>query len=78
MLTDDEALRLIERVRRRIPSLDVVELCDWALGQIQWRASLDVTRVKADQAKANLDVHVTQSRKDYMRNYMRKKRAKSE
>ena len=72
MLTDEEALKLIERVRRHTPSADVVDLCDWALAQIIKRNTGTVEEAKSV-------VHeVTGDRREYMRDYMRKKRAKND
>ena len=35
MLTDEQALRLIESMRRNTQSVDVAALCDWVLALVQ-------------------------------------------
>ena len=80
MLTDTEALTLIERVRRHTPSMDVVELCDWALARlIQSRGGTPVPSTLAagsvaTSAPASPRGEPLTDRKSYMRDYMRKKR----
>ena len=79
MLTDEEALKLIERVRRHTPSIEVVELCDWALQQITGRAALgrvmSGTTVLAPDLGPSLVQPVRPAdRKAYMRDYMAKRR----
>ena len=86
MLTDEEALKLIERVRRHTPSIEVVELCDWGLQQITGRAALgrvmSGTTVLAPDLGPSLVQPVRPAgrketpadRKAYMRDYMAKRR----
>jgi hypothetical protein len=69
MLTDEEALRLIEKVRRHTPHIDVVELCDWGLQQIQGRTALARVMTKVSEPVAPQS-----DRKAYMREYMKKRR----
>ncbi len=71
MLTDQQALALIERVRRATPHIDVVELCDWALLRlVQMRKAPPTLHSTFKEPK-----EPTADRKAYMKEYMRKKRA---
>ena len=60
MLTDAQALSLIEDMRRNTHNTDVAALCDWVLALVQ-------RREKAPKPKAD--------RRAYMRDFMRKRRA---
>jgi hypothetical protein len=61
MMTDEQALRLIEDMRRNTRHGDVVALLDWVLALVQ-RQQGAAAAPKAD-------------RRTYMREYMRRKRA---
>ena len=80
MLTDEEALKLIERVRRHTPSIEVVELCDWGLQQITGRAALgrvmgsSATVLAPDLGPSLVQPVRPADRKAYMRDYMAKRR----
>jgi hypothetical protein len=68
MLTDQQALRLIENMRRNTRSADVASLCDWVLALVRRREEEAVAPTAADPApKAD--------RRRYMRDYMKRRRA---
>ena len=60
MLTDEQALRLIECMRRNTQNTDVAALCDWVLARVQ-RREVEAATPKAD-------------RRAYMREYMKRRR----
>jgi hypothetical protein len=65
MLTDQQALRLIENMRRNTRSADVASLCDWVLALVRRRAP----------AAADAGPKRKADRREYMKNFMRKRRA---
>ena len=66
MLTDEQALRLIESVRHNTRSTEVAAVCDWVLALVQ-RREVEAAAPAAAAPKAD--------RRAYMRDYMRRKRA---
>lgn len=67
MLTDAQALTLIENVRRNTQSADVAALCDWVLALVQRREGVAVAPAAADTVPKA-------ARNAYMKAYMRKRR----
>ena len=63
MLTDRQALRLLEDMRRNTRSADVAALCDWVLVRV------------AQAAPAAAGAAPRANRNEYMKLYMRRRRA---
>jgi hypothetical protein len=67
MLTDAQALRLIESMRRNTQNTDVAALCDWILARVAQRREVLAAAPAAAAPKAD--------RREYMRAYMKRWRA---
>ena len=65
MLTDEQALRLIESVRHNTRNMDVVALCDWILARVVQRR---------EGVPATADAAPKTDRRAYMREYMKRRR----
>ena len=65
MLTDEQALQLVENMRRNTQDAGVAALCDWVLGLAQRRQGA-IVAPPAPKPKAG--------RNEYMKNYMRRRR----
>ncbi len=80
MLTDDEALTLLTRVRRSTTHLDVVELCDWVFRRV-WAPSTngeaEIGNVAREPPSVSAPSKGASDRKEYMRDYMRTRRSKA-
>jgi hypothetical protein len=71
-LTDEEAVQLLEGLRRNTESGAIVALADWALRVArEWQAEIAVPRAIRAARKEAFRVR----RRDYMAAYMRRRRA---
>jgi hypothetical protein len=68
MLTDDQALRMIESVRHNTRNMDVVALCDWILARVVQRREVEAA------IPATADAAPKTDRRAYMREYMKRRR----
>jgi hypothetical protein len=72
MLTDEQAVQLLEAMRRDTQSTAVAALCDWALGLARrWNDAV----VAPAAARAALQEARKAHRRTYMRELMRKRAA---